>query len=135
MLIKCSECGKEISDKAANCPNCGNPISQQQVAHQPYIAIAHGGKIKIKTPLLDAICIVWCLIALLIMHIHGFVAFIGLVINFGWYAIYARKDWESSKDPMNDTSHLENMSKGIIAYIVVYCFTMFFGMWIKSQLN
>jgi uncharacterized membrane protein YvbJ len=24
-LIKCSECGKEISDKAASCPNCGNP--------------------------------------------------------------------------------------------------------------
>lgn len=26
-LIKCSECGKEISDKAASCPNCGNPIN------------------------------------------------------------------------------------------------------------
>lgn len=22
-LIKCEECGKEISDKASNCPNCG----------------------------------------------------------------------------------------------------------------
>lgn len=26
-LIKCSECGKEISDKAASCSNCGNPIN------------------------------------------------------------------------------------------------------------
>jgi predicted RNA-binding Zn-ribbon protein involved in translation (DUF1610 family) len=25
-LVKCSECGKEISDKAESCPNCGNPI-------------------------------------------------------------------------------------------------------------
>lgn len=25
-LIKCQECGKEISDKAVVCPNCGNPI-------------------------------------------------------------------------------------------------------------
>lgn len=25
-LIKCSECGKEISDKATTCPNCGAPI-------------------------------------------------------------------------------------------------------------
>jgi uncharacterized membrane protein HdeD (DUF308 family) len=25
-LIKCSECGKEISDKALACPNCGNPV-------------------------------------------------------------------------------------------------------------
>ena len=25
-LVKCSECGKEISDKALTCPHCGNPI-------------------------------------------------------------------------------------------------------------
>ena len=25
-LIKCPECGKEISDKAATCPNCGMPL-------------------------------------------------------------------------------------------------------------
>lgn len=25
-LIKCNECGKEISDKAQTCPHCGNPI-------------------------------------------------------------------------------------------------------------
>ena len=29
-LIKCSECGKEISDKAESCPNCGNPISKKE---------------------------------------------------------------------------------------------------------
>ena len=27
-LIKCSECGKEISDKANTCPNCGCPIDE-----------------------------------------------------------------------------------------------------------
>lgn len=26
-LINCSECGKEVSDKALSCPNCGNPIT------------------------------------------------------------------------------------------------------------
>lgn len=26
-LINCSECGKEISDKAITCPNCGYPIN------------------------------------------------------------------------------------------------------------
>ena len=30
-LIKCSECGKEISDKANTCPNCGNPIEKRKV--------------------------------------------------------------------------------------------------------
>lgn len=26
-LIKCAECGKEISDKAGSCPHCGCPMS------------------------------------------------------------------------------------------------------------
>ncbi|HZE59640.1 MAG TPA: zinc ribbon domain-containing protein [Burkholderiales bacterium] len=25
-LVNCSECGKQISDRAAACPNCGNPM-------------------------------------------------------------------------------------------------------------
>lgn len=29
-LIKCSECGKEISDKATTCPNCGCPINKSK---------------------------------------------------------------------------------------------------------
>lgn len=27
-LIKCSECGKEFSDKANACPNCACPVEQ-----------------------------------------------------------------------------------------------------------
>lgn len=30
-LIKCSECGAEISDKATTCPHCGNPICSSDV--------------------------------------------------------------------------------------------------------
>ncbi|MBR1376748.1 MAG: zinc-ribbon domain-containing protein [Bacilli bacterium] len=30
-LIKCSECGKEISDKATTCIHCGNPIFQEKI--------------------------------------------------------------------------------------------------------
>ena len=26
-LISCSECGKEVSEKAISCPNCGAPVS------------------------------------------------------------------------------------------------------------
>lgn len=33
-LIKCSECGKEISDKAKTCPNCGAPVVQQNTLTQ-----------------------------------------------------------------------------------------------------
>lgn len=34
-LIICSDCGKEISDKATTCPNCGCPISTSQTNAQP----------------------------------------------------------------------------------------------------
>lgn len=29
-LIKCPECGKEISDKASVCPNCGMPLRPEE---------------------------------------------------------------------------------------------------------
>ena len=29
-LIKCPECGREISSKALSCPHCGNPINMRQ---------------------------------------------------------------------------------------------------------
>ncbi len=31
-LIKCPECGKEISSKAVACPSCGNPIASKRQA-------------------------------------------------------------------------------------------------------
>ncbi len=33
-MVECAECGKEVSDKAANCPSCGAPIAGIQVATQ-----------------------------------------------------------------------------------------------------
>lgn len=30
-LITCPECGKEVSDTANNCPNCGYPIAQKKL--------------------------------------------------------------------------------------------------------
>jgi zinc-ribbon domain len=32
-LVKCSECGREVADRASSCPACGAPI--QQVAKDP----------------------------------------------------------------------------------------------------
>lgn len=29
-LVHCSECGKEVSDRASACPHCGNPTSGQK---------------------------------------------------------------------------------------------------------
>ncbi len=33
-LIKCSECGKSISDKAKACPNCGNPVEKELICSE-----------------------------------------------------------------------------------------------------
>jgi uncharacterized OB-fold protein len=42
-LIKCSECGHEISDKAEACPGCGAPVSvtvKQEASQQPRVPTA-----------------------------------------------------------------------------------------------
>lgn len=36
-LIKCPECGKEISSKAASCPNCGCPASEFAKTQVDYV--------------------------------------------------------------------------------------------------
>lgn len=38
MIIKCSECGKEISDKAKFCVNCGCPIEGKQKQAEEYMS-------------------------------------------------------------------------------------------------
>lgn len=53
-LIKCSECGAQVSDKAASCPHCGNPIAAAQVQQaQPQEAkiqpVFESGKIVVCT--------------------------------------------------------------------------------------
>ncbi len=35
-LIKCPECGKEISDQAKACPNCGCPINETDAKYCQY---------------------------------------------------------------------------------------------------
>lgn len=37
MIIKCPECGKEISDKAKSCPNCGFPIAHEEEKPKVYV--------------------------------------------------------------------------------------------------
>lgn len=34
MLVKCKECGKEVSNQAATCPSCGVKIKEVQTVEQ-----------------------------------------------------------------------------------------------------
>ena len=43
MLVRCKECGKEVSDKAPNCLNCGNPLTQN-------VQQSHGGAFNLDDP-------------------------------------------------------------------------------------
>lgn len=45
-LIKCPECGREVSDKAAKCPNCGMPLSEVHVETQRSSNNGAGKKIE-----------------------------------------------------------------------------------------
>jgi RNA polymerase subunit RPABC4/transcription elongation factor Spt4 len=48
-LIPCKECGKEISDKAVTCPNCGVPVP---IIDQSNLDSSSLGKTKIASPLI-----------------------------------------------------------------------------------
>lgn len=42
-MIRCGECGKEVSDKASNCPNCGAPVdAENAIAAPAEVAYADG---------------------------------------------------------------------------------------------
>lgn len=41
-LVKCSECGREVSDRAAACPHCGNPLPGQSEADLTIEQVRHG---------------------------------------------------------------------------------------------
>ena len=56
-LIKCSECGNSVSDKAVTCPHCGAPISRAKetaAAGQALTTVQQTSK-KLKAELLLAI--------------------------------------------------------------------------------
>lgn len=39
-LIKCEECGRDVSTNAARCPNCGNRIGRRSVQQLKPLAAA-----------------------------------------------------------------------------------------------
>jgi len=41
-LIKCKECGHEVSDKASACPNCGCPITTETIVSEEPVKKSKG---------------------------------------------------------------------------------------------
>lgn len=64
-LIKCTECGKEISEKATTCPNCGAPISPNGASTQHTSVKVDVHPEKKKGSCLKTILIVFAVIVIL----------------------------------------------------------------------
>ena len=54
-LIKCEDCGKEVSDKAASCPNCGAPIASKKDDVMIRFPVWKGQMLKIYLSKVDTI--------------------------------------------------------------------------------
>jgi len=62
-LIKCDECGKEISNKADTCPSCGNPVSDQALEVRGKVEIERTNKKWKKGSLFGAFFVIAGLLA------------------------------------------------------------------------
>lgn len=74
-LIKCEECGKEISDRAVACPNCGCPVE-----HKKQIV----KKTSHTNAMVNVICLLWFVYSSLTLwdlHILYIVLFIGVPLR------------------------------------------------------
>ena len=92
-LITCPECGKQVSEKATNCPNCGFPISGYEVQ-----TIEQTGKKfkkqKLYSVLLFAIGILIMFLSILfeswsVTHTGVVISVIGVI----WFVIIEIKIW------------------------------------------
>jgi hypothetical protein len=52
-LVKCADCGKEISDQAPACPNCGRPNASSPIAQQTGTQCPKCGKMV--TPIVTSV--------------------------------------------------------------------------------
>lgn len=109
-LIKCNECGKEISDKAKTCIHCGNPIREEKIKSN----IKKG--IKTKSPLFIKIIII-------IVSIIVGLNILAFLIDFIGDKILGLKYWEEFwgtdidiRDNVNREYYLHLESNGVCSY-------------------
>lgn len=65
-LIKCSECGKEISDKATTCPNCSYPLKKEKVKENGKRILLQSKKISFN---IFKIIIMVCIVSFILLSI------------------------------------------------------------------
>ena len=94
-LIKCPECKKEISDKAASCPNCGCPIADDTSNQTPEKKVQTIEKTSKKYKGQQLASIIFGLIGFFMIFsestrvVGGIICIIALI----WYAIVGMGIW------------------------------------------
>lgn len=102
-LMKCPECGNEVSDKAEMCPNCGYKIEKKEV----------------KAPITEVLCFISLIIACFCC-LAGFSGMtIGYLITLFWLAIYESKYNKYKKDGTVDYSTIKKTRDTIIIFLIL----------------
>lgn len=91
-LIKCTECGSELSDKASCCPNCGCPISTIISTNEANKKALQKTQIK----KLSKIAVIILLIALLLFSL------IKLVTRGDASGLYDKNEWGTSIEEIKE---------------------------------
>ncbi|MBN8427531.1 MAG: zinc ribbon domain-containing protein [Xanthomonadales bacterium] len=80
-LIKCSECGKEISDRAGACPGCGAPVNGSTATAPSSAAVTKSVRVERAGFKWEAIGFVLILVAMFtgIAGAGGFAGLLGLI--------------------------------------------------------
>lgn len=99
-LIKCLECGREISDKAISCPNCGRPIKIQS----PYDVVTDKQPQKQKR-------VNGCLVAFLII-VFSLLFF--MILGGLFFSIM--KETQNKDNVEREESVHENIDDGIVKW-------------------
>lgn len=73
MLVKCPECGKEVSDQAQSCPGCGyEPVAVDRLSSDSKPGVKRSGR-KPGEVKMEKGCLKGCLIFVLISILIGFI--------------------------------------------------------------
>lgn len=92
-LIKCTECGKEISDKATICPNCGCPLDNDDTPKTETMPtnISVPAKKTKKTAF--------------VIIIIGIVAILAIIVGIFLYRNYSQRKLAAEKEAYIDTAY------------------------------
>ena len=107
-LIKCSECGRQVSDKAESCPQCGAPIASalETEAAGAKLRTTQQTSTRLKTHILISAILFWAGIVGIIVVVQSasrgrvppspIVSMIAILMIFTglvWYAVTKLRVW------------------------------------------